>query len=45
MKLRIASLSLLALTLATVPTLAQTVYSNGPITFAINSFDRNLELS
>ena len=30
MKLRIASLSLIVLTLATVPALAQTLYSNGP---------------
>ncbi|MGA7462863.1 MAG: PEP-CTERM sorting domain-containing protein [Candidatus Korobacteraceae bacterium] len=31
MKLRIASLSLLALTLVTIPAMAQTVYSNGAI--------------
>ena len=31
MKLRIVSLSLLALTLAAVPAMAQTVYNNGPI--------------
>lgn len=41
MKLRISSLSLLAVALATVPAVAQTVYSNGPINGKVNGWAIN----